>query len=73
MPLNLFAQKKKIRNIYLHTYTAVSKKVFKGKKDKSTNKNFREAFRVVFRSRLLELRVSGNIRKPQCEDKDLPV
>lgn len=30
---------KKIRNIYLHTYTAVSKKVFRGKKDKSTNKN----------------------------------
>lgn len=30
---------KKIRNIYLHTYTAVSKKVFRGKKDKSTNNN----------------------------------
>ena len=72
MPLNLFAQKK-IRNIYLHTYTAVSKKVFRGKKGQKYKQKFREAFRVVFRSRLLELRVSGNIRKLQCEDKDLPV
>ena len=64
---------KKIRNIYLHTYTAVSKKVFRGKKGQKYKQKFREAFRVVFRSRLLELRVSGNIRKPQCEDKDLPV